>query len=95
MSKGLKKILKKVFTSDVQEQLAVADSKLGSVIKVGTPDIVSCSLDRHGSFQPQGQAEHQLLTRRCRTGADEVSALADHQPNSGQAIWAVCVLWFC
>lgn len=39
MSKSLKKILKKVFTSEVQEQLAVADSKLGSVIKVGTPDI--------------------------------------------------------
>ena len=34
MSKSLKKILKKVFTSEVQEQLAVADSKLGSVIKV-------------------------------------------------------------
>ena len=34
MSKGLKKVLKKVFASDVQEQLAVADAKLGSVIKV-------------------------------------------------------------
>lgn len=34
MNKGLKKILKKVFSSDVQEQLAVADAKLGSVIKV-------------------------------------------------------------
>ena len=35
MSKGLKKVLKKVFASDLQEQLAVADAKLGSVIKVG------------------------------------------------------------
>ena len=34
MSKGLKKVLKKVFASEVQEQLAVADAKLGSVIKV-------------------------------------------------------------
>ncbi len=34
MSKGLKKILKKVYASDVQEQLAVADAKLGNVIKV-------------------------------------------------------------
>lgn len=34
MSKGLRKVLKKVFASDVQEQLAVADAKLGSAIKV-------------------------------------------------------------
>lgn len=34
MSKGLKKVLKKVFVSDMQEQLAVADAKLGSAIKV-------------------------------------------------------------
>lgn len=34
MGKGLKKVLKKVFSSDVQEQLAVADAKLGGVIKV-------------------------------------------------------------
>lgn len=34
MSKGLKKVLKKVFASDAHEQLAVADAKLGSVIKV-------------------------------------------------------------
>jgi nucleolar protein 58 len=33
MSKGLKKVLKKVFVSDMQEQLAVADAKLGSAIK--------------------------------------------------------------
>lgn len=33
MSKSLKKVLKKVFASDVQEQLAVADAKLGNVIK--------------------------------------------------------------
>lgn len=37
MSKGLKKILKKVFVSDMQEQLAVADTKLGSAIKVEDP----------------------------------------------------------
>jgi len=35
MNRDLKKLLKKVFSSDVQEQLAVADAKLGSVIKVG------------------------------------------------------------
>ena len=34
MGKGLKKVLKKVFASDMTEQLAVADAKLGSVIKV-------------------------------------------------------------
>ena len=33
MGKGLKKVLKKVIASDVQEQLAVADAKLGSAIK--------------------------------------------------------------
>ncbi len=33
MGKRLKKVLKKVFTSDVQDTLAVADSKLGGVIK--------------------------------------------------------------
>ena len=36
MSKGLKKVLKKVCVSDMQEQLAVADAKLGSAIKVYT-----------------------------------------------------------
>ena len=34
MGKGLKKVLRKVFASDMQEQLAVADAKLGSAIKV-------------------------------------------------------------
>lgn len=33
MGKRLKKVLKKVFTSEVQDSLAVADSKLGGVIK--------------------------------------------------------------
>ena len=33
MTKGLKKVLKKVFAADIHEQLAVADSKLGGVIK--------------------------------------------------------------
>ena len=33
MGKGLKKMLKKVFSSDVQDTLAVADAKLGGVIK--------------------------------------------------------------
>ena len=42
MSKSLKKILRKVFTSDVQEQLAVADSKLGSVIKVRPWRLCAC-----------------------------------------------------
>ena len=40
MGKGLKKVLRKVFASDMTEQLAVADAKLGSVIKV-------CSLPPH------------------------------------------------
>ncbi len=35
MNKDLKKMLKKVFSSDIQEELAVADAKLGNVIKVG------------------------------------------------------------
>ena len=33
MSKGLKKLMKKIVASDANEQLAVADAKLGSVIK--------------------------------------------------------------
>lgn len=33
MSKNLKKLLKKVFVSDLHEQLAVGDAKLGGVIK--------------------------------------------------------------
>ena len=33
MTKPLKKLLKKVFASDIQEQLAVADAKLGGAIK--------------------------------------------------------------
>jgi len=33
MSKGLKKLLKKVVAEDAHEQLAVADAKLGNVIK--------------------------------------------------------------
>lgn len=42
MSKSLKKVLKKVFASDAHEQLAVADAKLGSVIKV-IQTLKSCS----------------------------------------------------
>ena len=34
MSKSLKKLLKKLFVEDTQETLAVADAKLGNVIKV-------------------------------------------------------------
>ncbi len=34
MSKGLRKLLKKVYSEDLQDQLAVADAKLGSAIKV-------------------------------------------------------------
>lgn len=33
MSKGLKKLLKKVFASSAHDTLAVADSKLGNLIK--------------------------------------------------------------
>lgn len=33
MTKTLKKLLKKVYVSDIHEQLAVADSKLGKTIK--------------------------------------------------------------
>lgn len=33
MSKGLKKLMKKIVASDAHEQLAVADAKLGSAIK--------------------------------------------------------------
>ena len=35
MSKSLKKLLKKLVVGEAQEQLAVADAKLGNVIKVG------------------------------------------------------------
>lgn len=34
MSKALKSLMKKVVGSDIQEELAVADAKLGNVIKV-------------------------------------------------------------
>jgi len=34
MSKSLKKLLKKLVVGEAQEQLAVADAKLGNVIKV-------------------------------------------------------------
>ena len=34
MGKGLKKLLKKVFASSAHDTLAVADSKLGNLIKV-------------------------------------------------------------
>ena len=33
MTRGLKKVLKKIFASDLHEQLAVSDAKLGGVIK--------------------------------------------------------------
>lgn len=35
MSKTLKKMMKKMVAQDIQEELAVADAKLGNVIKVG------------------------------------------------------------
>ena len=34
MSKSLKKLLKKVAGKDVQEEMAVADAKIGNLIKV-------------------------------------------------------------
>lgn len=34
MSKTLKKLMKKLVSSDTQEQIAVADAKLGNLIKV-------------------------------------------------------------
>lgn len=34
MSKSLKSVMKKLVASDIQEELAVADAKLGNVIKV-------------------------------------------------------------
>lgn len=34
MCKGLKKLLKKLFVKEAHETLAVADTKLGNVIKV-------------------------------------------------------------
>ena len=34
MSKPLKKLLKKLVSSDMQEELAVSDAKLGNLIKV-------------------------------------------------------------
>ena len=36
MSKPLKKLLKKLVAQDIQEELAVADAKLGNIIKVRT-----------------------------------------------------------
>jgi hypothetical protein len=36
MCKPLKKLMKKLVVGEAQEQLAVADAKLGSVIKVGS-----------------------------------------------------------
>lgn len=34
MSKSLKKVLKKIVAKDIHQELAVADAKLGGVIKV-------------------------------------------------------------
>ena len=36
MSKGLKKLMKKIVATDANEQLAVADAKLGNAIKSKT-----------------------------------------------------------
>ena len=41
MSKGLKKLLKKVYASSAHDTLAVADSKLGNIIKANN---ISCEL---------------------------------------------------
>lgn len=46
MGKKLKKILKKLVTTDANEELAVADAKLGSVIKVSSFFITHCVLLR-------------------------------------------------
>lgn len=40
LSKNLKKILKKIVAKDAHEQLAVADAKLGGVIKVITAFVI-------------------------------------------------------
>ena len=47
MSKSLKSLMKKVLTKEVHEELAVADAKLGSVIKVCMPAILG---DLNGFF---------------------------------------------
>ena len=40
MSKSLKKVLKKIVAKDIHQELAVADAKLGGVIKVS---ILACT----------------------------------------------------
>ena len=41
MSKSLKKLLKKLVIGEAQEQLAVADAKLGSVIKASSMELLN------------------------------------------------------
>ena len=40
MSKALKSLMKKVVAKEAHEELAVADAKLGNVIKVRIPNIL-------------------------------------------------------
>ena len=41
MSKTLKKMLKKLVAQDIQDQLAVADAKLGNSIKVSIQELLT------------------------------------------------------
>lgn len=58
MSKGLKKVLKKVFVSDMQEQLAVADAKLGSAIKVEKCTDIELNIKPISSSLLAGKVKH-------------------------------------
>ena len=55
MDKSLKKILKRVVVKDMQEQLAVADSKLGSVIKVSVKSVVVLAIEEMRTLYMTGQ----------------------------------------
>lgn len=57
MSKSLKKMLKKIASKDIHEELAVADAKLGGIIKVSF------------HFLPKIQIMHQ----GNRTGKERIS----------------------
>lgn len=43
MSKSLKKVLKKIVAKDIHQELAVADAKLGGVIKVSSLTLATIS----------------------------------------------------
>lgn len=62
MTKNLKKMLKKIVIKDIQEELAVADAKLGSCIKEKLNINVVCSSSIHELMRGIRQQANNLIT---------------------------------